>query len=69
LNGEFILIKTDLTNVSAFSSDQTIKGSTKSGLMELELHVARFLKNSKMAFKSFKKIETTNLDIDNDEIY
>jgi hypothetical protein len=37
--------------------------------MELELHVARFLKNSKMAFKCFKKIGTKNLDIDNDEIY
>jgi hypothetical protein len=37
--------------------------------MELELHVARFLKNSKMAFKSFKKFEIKNLDIDNDEIY
>jgi hypothetical protein len=37
--------------------------------MELELHVARFLKNSKIAFKSFKKFGTKNLDIDNDEIY
>jgi hypothetical protein len=37
--------------------------------MELELHVARFLKNSKMAFKCFKKFGTKNLDIDNDEIY
>jgi hypothetical protein len=37
--------------------------------MELELHVARFLKKSKMAFKSFKKIGTNFFDIDNDEIY
>jgi hypothetical protein len=37
--------------------------------MELELHVARFSKNSKKALKSFKKIGTKNLDIDNDEIY
>jgi hypothetical protein len=42
---------------------------TESGLMELELHVARFLKNSKMDFKSFKKFGTKNIDIDNDEIY
>jgi hypothetical protein len=41
----------------------------ESGLMELELHVAQFLKNSKMAFKNFKKFGTKNLDIDNDEIY
>jgi hypothetical protein len=37
--------------------------------MELELHVARFFKNSKMVFKCFKKFGTKNLDIDNDEIY
>jgi hypothetical protein len=37
--------------------------------MGLELHVARFFKNSKMAFKSFKKSGSKNLDIDNDEIY
>jgi hypothetical protein len=43
--------------------------SHESGLMELELHVARFLKNSKIDFKNFKKIGTKNLDIDNDEIY
>jgi hypothetical protein len=33
--------------------------------MEREL----FLKNSKMAFQSFKKFGTKNLDIDNNEIY
>jgi hypothetical protein len=38
--------------------------------MELELHVAWFfLKKSKMAFESFKKFRTKNLDIDNNEIY
>jgi hypothetical protein len=41
----------------------------ESGLMELELHVVWFLKNSKMAFQSFKKFGTKNLDIDNNEIY
>jgi hypothetical protein len=37
--------------------------------MELELHEARFLKISKMAFKSFEKIETKFVDVDNYEIY
>jgi hypothetical protein len=37
--------------------------------MELELHVASFLKKSKMTLKKFKKNETKNLDIDNYEIY
>jgi hypothetical protein len=37
--------------------------------MDLELHVARFLKNSKLLFGSFKKIRTKNLDVDNYEIY
>jgi hypothetical protein len=37
----------------------------ESGLMEREL----FFKNSKMAFQSFKKFGTKNLDIDNNEIY
>jgi hypothetical protein len=41
----------------------------ESGLMELELHVARFLKKLKMVFKSFKKFGSKILDIDNDEIY
>jgi hypothetical protein len=41
----------------------------ESGLMELELHVVWFFKNSKMAFQSFKKFGTKNLDIDNNEIY
>jgi hypothetical protein len=47
----------------------SIVNNSESGLMELELHVARFKKNSKMAFKSFKKFDTENLDIDNHEIY
>jgi hypothetical protein len=37
--------------------------------MELELYVAHFLKNSKMAFESFKKIGIKNLDVHNHEIY
>jgi hypothetical protein len=41
----------------------------ESGLMELELHVALFLKNSKMDFESFKTFGTKNLDMDNNVIY
>jgi hypothetical protein len=37
--------------------------------MELELHVALFLKKSKMMFENFKKFGTKNLEIDNYEIY
>jgi hypothetical protein len=37
--------------------------------MELRLHVARFLKKSKITLLSFKKFGTKNLDIDNYEIY
>jgi hypothetical protein len=37
--------------------------------MELELHGARFLKNSKIALKSFKKFGTKHLDVDNYVIY
>jgi hypothetical protein len=40
-----------------------------SGQMELELHGAWFLKKSKIALKSFKKIGTKNLDVDNYMIY
>jgi hypothetical protein len=37
--------------------------------MELGLHVARFLKKSKITLLSFKKFGTKNLDVDNYEIY
>jgi hypothetical protein len=37
--------------------------------MELGLHVAHFLKNSKITLLRFKKIGTKNLDVDNYEIY
>jgi hypothetical protein len=37
--------------------------------MELGLHVARFLKNSKITLLRFKKFGTKNLDVDNYEIY
>jgi hypothetical protein len=40
----------------------------ESGYMELELYVAHFFK-SKMIFKSFQKIRTKNIEIENYEIY
>jgi hypothetical protein len=37
--------------------------------MATELHGAHFLKNSKVAFESFKRFRTKNLDVDIYEIY
>jgi hypothetical protein len=39
------------------------------GYMAPELQWGRFLKNLKMVFKSFEKIEIIFLDVDNNKIY